>query len=107
MIPCGLARNTWGTVKTSTNGPRVFVAQIIDEDAEEAPTENANSQEGHEKNEDQDESRSHESDHNNDHSYNPIESQYESESEGYALDQYEDYVKVEDYSDEGSDVVYI
>lgn len=48
----------------------VFVAQIIDdEDAEEAPTENANAH----KSEDQDESQSqsHESDHKDDHSDNP------------------------------------
>src|SRR5258707_7463532 len=83
------------------------MAQIIDEDAEDASTESANVQEGHEENEDRDESKSHKSDHENDHNGNPIGSQYESEPEGYALDQYEDYVKVEDYSDEGSDVVYI
>jgi hypothetical protein len=35
-----------------TNGPRVFAAQIIDEDAEEAPTENSNAQEGHEEDDD-------------------------------------------------------
>ncbi len=90
-----------------TNGPRVFAAQIIDEDAEDAPTESANVQEGHEENEDRDESRSHESDHENDHDGDPVGSQYESDPEGYALDQYEDYVEVDDYSDEGSDVVYI
>jgi hypothetical protein len=90
-----------------TNGPRVFVAQVIDEDAEEAPMENAHVQEGPEEDEDQEDSRSHENDNKEDPPDDPNGSQYESEPEGYALDQYEEYVKAEDYSDEDADVVYI
>ena len=90
-----------------TNGPRVFVAQIIDEDAEEAPTENAHVQEGPEESEDRGDSRSHESDHKEDPPDDLNGSQYKFEPEGYALDQYEEYVEVEDYSDKDMDVVYI
>ena len=83
------------------------MAQIIDEDTEEAPTENAHVQEGPEESEDRDKSQSRESDHNDDPPDNPNGSQYKSEPEGYALDQYEDHVEVEDYSNEDADVVYI
>jgi Zinc knuckle len=69
-----------------TNGPRVFVAHVIDEDAEEAPTENTHVQEGPEESEDRDESRSHDSEHNKGPTDDPNRSQYESELEGYILD---------------------
>jgi hypothetical protein len=80
------------------------VAHVIDKDAEEAPMENTHVQEGPE---DRDKSRSHDSDHNKGPTDDPNGSQHESEPEGYTLDQYEDYVEVEDYSDEDPDVVYI
>ena len=89
-----------------TNGPRVFAAQVIDEDAEEAPTD-THVQEGPEEDEDREDSRSQENDTKEDPPDDPNRSQYESEPEGYTLDQYEEYVKVEDYSDEDVDVVYI
>jgi hypothetical protein len=69
--------------------------------------ENAHVQEGPEESEDRDKSRSHDSDHNEDPTDDLNRSQHESEPEGYALDQYEDYVEVEDYSGEDMDVVYI
>ena len=69
-----------------TNGPQVFVAHVIDEDAEEAPMENTHVQEGPEESEDRDESRSHDGEHNKGPTDDPNRSQYESELEGYILD---------------------
>jgi hypothetical protein len=90
-----------------TNGPRVFAAHIIDEDAAEAPCDNTHGQDDHQGNKDRDESRSNEDDHSSDHPNTPIGSQYESDQEGDPLDQFEEYIEPERSSDEDADIVYI
>jgi hypothetical protein len=85
----------------------VFVAHVIDEDAENAPQQENHDQGGHDEKEDQNDPQPSDDDHVSDHQEAIIRSQYDSDQEGYPLDQYEEYVKVEDYSDEDADVVYI
>ena len=90
-----------------TNGPRVFVAHVIDEDAEDAPQQENQDQEGHDEKEDHTDPQQQDDGHESDPQEALIGSQYDSDQEGYPLDQYEEYVEVEDYSDEDADVVYI
>ena len=52
-------------------------------------------------------SQSEEVNNDDDNGKDPIGSQYDSEQEGDPLNEYEEYVKVEDYSDDDRDVIYI
>jgi hypothetical protein len=90
-----------------TNGPRVFAAHVIDEDAEDAPRQENQDQEGHDEKEDHTDPQQQDDGHESDPQEALIGSQYDSDQEGYPLDQYEESVEVDNYSDEDTDVLYI
>jgi hypothetical protein len=79
----------------------VFAAQIINEDEDDTPTQEA--REDLTREEDQPPDPEHEE------PGIPQGSQYDSDQEKYSLDEYEEYVEVDDYNDEDDDtsVVYI
>jgi hypothetical protein len=80
--------------------PRVFAAQIIDEDKESPSGEENETQEQHNAPEECDVEE-------NEVPSDPQGSQYESEDEEYPLDEYEEYIEFEEDQDEDADVVYI
>ena len=99
-VECYLCHQKGHYARDCPKRPRVFAAQVIDEDAEPAPLPEDTDDE-------REEPRSHEDGPESDHPSNPNGSQYDSEQEGNPLDEYEEYVEVEDYNDEDEDVVYI
>ena len=84
----------------------MFPAQVIDKENEPQHDEPKDQSDLNLADNDQENSRSDEV--GNDNTENvPIGSQYDLEQEGDPLDEYEEYIKVEDYSDDDGDVVYI
>jgi hypothetical protein len=79
--------------------PRVFAAQIIDEDNESPPNEGEENQEQPVSEEPAIE--------DNDSPSDPIGSQYDSDLEEYPLDEFEEYDEINEDNDEDADVVYI
>ena len=78
--------------------PRVFAAQVIDEDAETSPPPQSPPSDEKETDESAPE----------DEQVGDLEgSQYESGQEENSLDQYEDYIEVQDFDDDEGEVVYI
>jgi len=82
------------------NRPRVFAAQVIDEDKESPSADGTEEQEQHSVPE---ESAVEE----NEVPSDPQGSQYDSDQDEYPLDEYEEYIKVEGDEDEDADIVYI
>ena len=78
--------------------PRVFAAQIIDEDAEPSSVpdhdcdDNVDEEQGDPSTETEGE---------------PMGSQYDSDQEGYPLDDYDEYIEVFDFNAEDGEVIYI
>ena len=84
----------------------MFVAQVIDEENESQHNKTKDQTDPNPANNDRENSWSDEVNNNNTGKV-PIGSQYDSEQEGDPLDDYEEYIEVEDYSDDDGDVVYI
>ena len=78
--------------------PRVFAAQVIDEDAESSPIPDRD------RDVDADEEQG---DPSPEPEGEPIGSQYDSDQEGYPLDDYDEYIEVEDFNAEDGEIVYI
>jgi hypothetical protein len=89
------------------NKPQIFAAQVIDEENESQHHEPKDQPDPNPTDNDQENSRSDEVNNNNNNGKVPIGSQYDLEQEGGPLDEYKEYVKVEDYSDNDEDIVYI
>ena len=78
--------------------PRVFAAQVIDEDAEPSSVPNRDC----DNNVDEEQG-----DPSPETEGEPMGSQYDSDQEGYPLDDYDEYIEVEDFNAEDGEVVYI
>ena len=81
--------------------PQVFAAQVIDEDAESSPIAD---RDGDNRDADGDNDKGEQSP---EIEGEPIGSQYDSEQEGYPLDEYDEYIEVFDFDADDGDVVYI
>jgi hypothetical protein len=84
----------------------MFAAQVIDEENESQHNETKDQSDPNPTDNDRENPRSDEVDNNNIRK-DPIGSQYDSEQEGDPLDDYEEYIEVEDYSNDNGDVIYI
>jgi len=84
----------------------MFAAQVIDEENESQHDETKDQSDPNPTDNDRENPQSDEVD-NDDIGKDPIGSQYDSEQEGDPLNDYEEYIEVEDYSDDDGDVVYI
>ena len=80
--------------------PRVFAAQVIDEDKESPSADGTEEQEQHSVPEES-------AVEDNEVPSDPQGSQYDSDQDEYPLDKYKEYIKVEGDEDEDADVVYI
>ena len=86
--------------------PRVFTAQVIQEDEETPQTpDNNESHDAHEIH-DHESNRREETEEAPEHSVDPKGSQYNSGNDEFPLDVFDEYIEVEE-SDGDSDVVYI
>ena len=78
--------------------PRVFAAQVIDEDAEPSSVPNRNHD---------DDTDEEQGDPSPETEGEPMGSQYDSDQEGYPLDDYDEYIEVFDFNAEDGEVIYI
>jgi len=84
----------------------MFAAQVIDEENESQHDETKDQTDPNPTDNDRENPRSDEVN-NDDTGKDPIGSQYDSEQEGDPLNDYKEYIEVEDYSDDDGDVIYI
>ena len=86
-----------------SNGPRIFAAQVVDEEAE-APQESNEQPDRDSSDHDREDPRSGDI---KDDNQDPNGSQYDSNQEEDPLDEYEEYVETDDSNSDDGDVVYI
>jgi hypothetical protein len=84
----------------------MFAAQVIDEENESQHDEPKDQSDPNSADNDRENSRSDEVDNDNPEK-DPIGSKYDSEQEGDPLNKYQEYIEVEDYSNDDGDIVYI
>ena len=99
-VECYLCHRMGHYASNCPDRPRVFAAQVIDEDNESPPNVEEEKQEHEHVPEDP-------TTEDNDVPDDPQGSQYESDREEYPLEEYEEYVEIDGDEDEDADVVYI
>ncbi|KIM85631.1 hypothetical protein PILCRDRAFT_5303 [Piloderma croceum F 1598] len=100
QVECYICHRQGRYANNCPDRPRVFTAQVIDEDKESPSVEADEEQEQHSVPEGS------AVEDNKDHS-DPQGSQYESDQDDYPLNEYEEYIKVEEDDDDDADIVYI